>query len=163
VSLERHETDVAIRLGRLQDVHVVARRLVAVGFGFYGTLGVRRQIENGKEPVFISFDETNSTLPEAVWLMRHFPRARVSFRASNQSAQATAATTGCGLALLPHYVGRTVKGLRICPLVPVPTTRDLWLLTRPQSRNDLSIRTVVDYLCRIFADERKLFEPPGLE
>lgn len=35
VSLERHETDVAVRLGRLQDAHVVARKLALVGFGFY--------------------------------------------------------------------------------------------------------------------------------
>jgi hypothetical protein len=34
----------------------------------------------------------------------------------------------------------------------------LWLITRRQNRKDLPIRTVADYLAKIFVDERELFE-----
>ena len=158
VSLERHETDIAVRLGRPQDGDVLARPLVTLGYGFYGTPKVCRQVEAGADPVFVGFDEVNSHLPEAVWLARHFPRARVAFRAGNQFAQATAAKADAGLALLPHFVGRMEKRLNLCRLSPVPPPREVWLLTRRQDRARKPIRTVVDVLTDMFRDERALFE-----
>jgi DNA-binding transcriptional LysR family regulator len=69
-----------------------------------------------------------------------------------------AAKSGAGLALLPNYIGRTERGLYPCPLEPVPPPREVWLLTRRQHRKDLPIRTVAEYLTKIFATERALFE-----
>ncbi len=158
ISLERHEADIAIRLGKPQDGDLIARQLATIGYGFYGTEEVCRQVEDGAEPVFVGFDEVNAFVPEAAWLARHFPHARVSFRANNQVSQSTAARAGAGLALLPHYIGRTEKSLRHCLLEPVPPPREVWLLTRRQQRKDLPIRTVADYLTKIFATERALFE-----
>jgi DNA-binding transcriptional LysR family regulator len=161
VSLERHETDIAVRLGRPQDSDLIARLLVTMGYGFYGTEAVCQRVEDGAEPVFVGFDEVNSYLPEATWLARHFPHARLSFRANNQVTQASAAKCGAGLALLPHYIGRMEQSLHLCALEPLPPSREVWLLTRRQHRKDVPIRTVVEYLTRIFAAERNLFEAIG--
>jgi DNA-binding transcriptional LysR family regulator len=158
VSLERHETDIAIRLGRPQDGDIIGRPLVTMGYGFYGLPAACRKVEEGGEPVFVGFDEVNAYVPEAVWLARHFPRARVSFRANNQFAQATAVKSGAGLSLLPHYIGRTEPTLQLCRLGPVPPPREVWLLTRRQDRKDLPISTVVEFLMQVFSDERALFE-----
>jgi molybdate transport repressor ModE-like protein len=79
VSLERRETDVALRLGRLQNGDVIAKLLATLGFGFYASAKWCGRINDGVQPVFVGFDEANSYLPEAAWLARHFPRARVSF------------------------------------------------------------------------------------
>lgn len=158
VSLERHETDIAIRLGRPADSDLIARPLVTMGYGFYGTAALCAHVEAGGVPVFIGFDEVNAYVPEAVWLARHFPQARVSFRAGNQFAQAVAARAGAGLALLPHYIGRSHEGLRPCRLAPAAPPREVWLLTRRHDRGQLPIRTVVEHLMRIFATERTLFE-----
>jgi len=158
VSLERHEADIAVRLGRPQDGDVLARPLVTMGYGFYGTATTCRRIEAGAEPVFVGFDEVNSHLPEAVWLARHFPRARVAFRAGNQFGQAAAARVDAGLALLPHFVGRADKRLSLCRLTPVPQSREIWLLMRRQDRKEGPIRTVVDALTTMFRDDRALFE-----
>lgn len=158
VSLERHVTDIAIRLGRPQDGDVLARPLGRMGFGFYGLPALCERIENGEQAVFVGFDEANAYLPEAAWLARHHPRARVAFRANNQVAQATAAGAGVGIALLPHYIGRSAPGLRRCALAPAQPPREIWLLTRGQDRKDLPIRTVVDYLVEAFDAERALFD-----
>ena len=40
----------------------------------------------------------------------------------------------------------------------VPPPREAWLLTRRQQRKDLPIRTVAEYITKIFATERALFE-----
>lgn len=158
VSLERHETDIAVRLGRPQDGGFLARHLVTMGYGFYGTAKLCRRIEAGGDPVFVGFDEMNSHLPEAVWQARHFPRARVSFRAGSQFAQAVAARADAGLALLPHFIGRADKRLGLCRLTPVLAPREIWLLTRRQDRKERSIAMVVDGLTAMFRDERALFE-----
>lgn len=159
VSLERHVTDIAVRLGRPQDGDFIAKPLGLMAFGFYGTPTLCERIEGGAEPVFVGFDEANAYLPEAVWLARHFPQARMVFRANNQVAQATAAGSGVGIALLPHYVGRTTPGLAPCKLDAAPPPREIMLLTRRQDRKDLPIRTVVEYLVEVFDDERALFSP----
>jgi len=158
VSLERHETDIAIRLGRPQDGDLLAKLLLSMAFGFYGTPEICQHIEGGGAPHFIGFNETSSYVPEAAWLAREFPHERLVFRANNQVAQATAARSGVGLALLPHYIGRVEPGLRSCRLDPVPPPREVWLLTRRQDRKDMAIRAVTDYIARKFADERPLFE-----
>ncbi len=89
-------------------------------------------------------------MPEAAWFARQFPKARRSFRASNQFAQAIAARAGTGLALLPHYIARTEPGLRHWRPDLAPPPRELWLLTRRHDRKDLPIRTVVEHLTQVF-------------
>jgi DNA-binding transcriptional LysR family regulator len=159
VSLHRREADIAVRLDRPRDGDVIARPLVTIGYGFYGTAMVCERIAKGADPVFVGFDEVNASVPEAVWLAHHRPRARIAFRANNQFAQATAAQAGVGLALLPHYIGRQLTGLQACLLGSAPPPRDLWLLTRPQDRFEAPVRVVVEYLTQAFKDERALFEP----
>jgi DNA-binding transcriptional LysR family regulator len=158
VSLERHETDIAIRLSRPEDGDVLARPLVTIGYGFYGTPSACRHLEAGGEPVFIGFDEADAHVPEAAWLARQYPRARLAFRASNQLAQAFAARSGAGIALLPHYIGRAQSELRPCTIGPVPPTREAWLLSRRRDRKDLPVRVVADHIVTLFEQEHALFE-----
>lgn len=158
ISLDRHEADIAVRMVRPVDGDIIAKRLVSVAYGFYGTAAVCRQVTAGTPPAFIGFDEANAHIPEAAWLAEHYPRARIPFRANNHIAQATAARAHVGLALLPHYLGRTQKGLRLCELGECPPDRDIWLVTRRQARGDLAIRTVRDFLVALFEQERALFE-----
>jgi molybdate transport repressor ModE-like protein len=158
VSLERRETDIAVRMVRPRDSDLVATRLVAVAYGFYGTRATCRRIAKGEAPTFVGFDEANAHMPEVGWLAREHPHARVSFRANNHFSQATAASASAGLALLPHYIGRTHKELRLYDRLPVPPDREVWLITRRHDRKDLPIRTAVDFLTEVFATERALFE-----
>ena len=158
VSLERRETDIALRLGRPEDGDVIAKPLVNLGFGFYGTAEACQRTDRSGVPVFIGFDEMNAHLPEAAWLSQQFPRARLAFRTSNHVGQAIAAKSGAGIALLPHFVGRQEARLRPYRLKHAPPSRRLWLITRRQGRKDLSIRTVIDHLFALFTTERELFE-----
>jgi DNA-binding transcriptional LysR family regulator len=158
VSLERHVTDIAVRIDRPDDGDFLAKLIGPLVYGFYGTASVCAQFEAGVDPVFVGFDEVNAYVPEAIWMARQYPRARMAFRANNQVAQAAAASAGAGLALLPHYIGRRSPELRLCPHLPVLPAREIWLLTRRQDRKNLAIRTVADYLTQLFADERSLFE-----
>ncbi len=157
VSLERHEADIAIRFDKPSDGDVIARPLTTIGFGFYGTEEVCRAAAAGDDPVFIGFNEADAYLSASTWMARHFPRARVAFRAKDQFLQSIAARTGAGLALIPHYIGRADPVLHVCDLGVVPASKDVFLLTRSRDRKNSSIRVIADEVVRIFEQERDLF------
>jgi len=158
VSLERRETDLALRYTRPLDGDVVAKPLVSVGFGFYATAQLCSAIKRGAAPVFVAFDEANSYLPEAQWLAGQFPGARVSFRSSSGLSQAEAARVGAGVALVPHFIGRSHKELIQCHLGPEAPSRPLFLISRRNYRKDAPVRIVADCLTKCFAAERQYFE-----
>ena len=157
ISLERHEADIAIRFGRPEDGDLVARPLTTVGYGFYGTDNACRSVERGAAPVFIGFNEAHAYLPGATWIARHFPRERIAFRAIDQFAQSIAARSGAGLALLPHYIGRSDPLLRICDLGSAPPSKNVYIVTRRRDRKDASIRAVTDEVIRMFEKAREMF------
>jgi len=158
VSLERREADIALRFGRPKDGDLIARHAVTFGYGFYGSAEWRRRIKRGAALVMIGFDEASAQIADAQWLARQFPRARVALRTDNQFAQAAAAEAGAGIALLPHFIGRANNALAPCLPDHAPPSRELWLVTRRQDNKEISIRTVIEFLMQIFADERRLFE-----
>lgn len=158
ISLERHEADIAIRIDRPGDGDMIARSIGSIHYGFYGTDQACRRVEAGSDPAFIGFNEADAFVPEAGWLARQFPRARLVLRANNHVAQAIAARSGAGLVLLPHYIGRNEPALRPIDLGAAPAPRDLFILTRRRDRTALAIRVISDEIVRIFATERALFQ-----
>jgi DNA-binding transcriptional LysR family regulator len=163
VSLERRETDIALRFGRPEDGDVIAKHLATLQFSFYASPKWYRRIQGGAIPDFVGYDEVNAHIPESVWVMQHFPGARIAFRTNNQLSQAEAARAHAGVALLPYFVGRGFDGIEVCRLQHKPPSREVWLVTRRQDRKTLSISTVADYLTQLFADERELFGAPPPE
>lgn len=157
ISLNRRQADIAVRLGRPTDGDLIARPAGRMAFGFYGTRQRCEEVARGLPPVFISFDEQHSDMPESNWLVQQFPRARFSLRAENQVLQATAARAGAGIALLPHYIGRQVPELQPCALAPLPPAREIFVLTRGQDRHAGPIRAVVQHLLEVFRENRALF------
>ncbi|KQP06257.1 LysR family transcriptional regulator [Pseudorhodoferax sp. Leaf265] len=157
VSLDRRKADIAVRIGRPNDGDLIAQSVGKLACGFYGTNERCAEVEAGLPPVFISFDEQHSDMPEGIWLAQQFPRARVAFRAENQLLQATAARAGAGIALLPHYIARQLPGLRPCALTPLPPAREVVLLIRGQDRHARPIRTVMRHLVDAFKESRALF------
>jgi DNA-binding transcriptional LysR family regulator len=157
VSLDRHEADIAVRVGRPVDVDLIARLAGGMAFGFYGTPALCDAAERGDAPILVGFNEESADMPESTWLSRQFPRARIAFRAENQFQQSIAAQAGAGLALLPHYIGRRAPGLRLCALGPLPAPREIWLLIRRQDRDSTPIRVVMQHLVDAFKDGDALF------
>lgn len=159
-SLSRREVDIALRLGAPKDGAAVARRLVTVSFGFYASAAWRARLDAGEAPVFAGFDEANAHLPEAAWLARHFPGARLALRANTQLTQALAARAGLAIALVPHFIAAAEPSLVRLDLGRDPPARDLFLLTNRLAPEDSAVRAVRDLLAKRFAADAALFTPP---
>ncbi|APR37460.1 LysR family transcriptional regulator [Paraburkholderia sp. SOS3] len=158
VSLERREADIVLRFGPHFDDATVSTRIATLDYGFYANAEWKQRVENGVAPVFIGFDEANADIPDAWWLSTTYPRARIALRANNQAAQAAIAGMGAGIALLPHFIGRTDRLLVPCALSEKPPSRELWLVRRRQESESAAISTVCEFLMNQFKQERALFE-----
>ncbi|WP_345817040.1 LysR family transcriptional regulator (plasmid) [Paraburkholderia sp. PREW-6R] len=157
VSLERHEADIAIRFDKPTDGDIIARLLTTVGYGFYGTEEACRSVEANGELVCIGFNEADAYLSAAKWMSEHFPLARVAFRAKDQFLQSIAARSGVGLALIPHYIGRSDPLLRSCDLGACLPSREVYLVTRRRDRKEATIRLVAEEIIAMFEQARELF------
>ena len=91
ISLNRHKADIAVRVGKPADADLIAKQVGSMAFGFYGTAARCDAVERGESPTFVNFNEESGNMPEAMWLSRQFPRARIGFRAENQVLLAIAA------------------------------------------------------------------------
>jgi DNA-binding transcriptional LysR family regulator len=157
VSLSRHQSDIALRLGRPERGGVLGRRVAWVGYGYYGTPEWRDRLQVGATPMLIGFDEAGAPFPEARWLAQRFKGLRVGIRANYQTGQIAAARAGLGIAVLPHFLAAAEPALVRLPLAPKPPDRELWLLTRPDVRRTPPVRAVTDYLVELLRRERALF------
>jgi DNA-binding transcriptional LysR family regulator len=163
VSLPRHQSDIALRLGRPERGDILARRLARVGYGFYCVREWRDRLKEGILPVFIGFDEAGAQFPEALWLARQLRGQRLAFRANYQTCQIAAARAGFGIALLPHFLAAGEPALVEVRLPEVPPARELWLLTRRDVRRAPQLRTVTEFLVDVFHRERALFDGRSAE
>ena len=157
-SLPRHQSDIALRLGRPERGDILARRVARIGYGFYGTQEWRDRLKGGSALFFIGFDEAGARFPEAQWMARRFRDARLVLRANYQTGQIAAACAGFGIALLPHFFAASEPTLVEVRLPEVPPARELWLLTRSDVRNRPQLRAVADFLADLFRSESLLFE-----
>ncbi|CAM2157232.1 Transcriptional regulator, LysR family protein [Pararobbsia alpina] len=157
ISLSRHKADIAVRVGHAVDADLIAKPLGSMAFGFYGIAAQCDRAERGELPTFVGYNEESGDMPGAEWLTRHFPRSRIAFRGENHIMQAIAAGNGAGLALLPHYLGRSLPGLTLCTLEPAPPPRDIWLFVRRQDRNVATIRAVMQHVQDSFKASEGLF------
>ena len=158
VSLPRHQSDIALRLGRPERGGILGRRIAKVGYGYYGSAQWRDRLLEGGAPVLIGFDEAGAQFPEARWLTERFRGVRIGFRSNYQTGQIAAACAGLGIAVLPHFLAATEPTLVRLTLPQKPPDRELWLLTRSNVRQTPPVRVVTDYLVDLFRRDRALFE-----
>lgn len=158
VSLPRHQSDIALRLGRPEHGDILARRVAQVSYGFYCVRKWRDRLKDGISPLFIGFDEAGAQFPEALWMARRLRDQRLAFRTNYQTGQIAAARAGFGIALLPHFLAAGESALVEVRLPEVPPARELWLLTRRDVRRAPQLRTVTEFLVDLFRRERAIFD-----
>ncbi|HWK93790.1 MAG TPA: LysR family transcriptional regulator [Pseudolabrys sp.] len=157
-SLPRHQSDIALRLGRPERGGILGRRVAKVGYGYYATAEWRDRLLGGASPVLIGFDEAGAQFPEARWLAERFRGVRIGFRSNYQTGQIAAACAGLGIAMLPHFLAATEPTLARLSLPQKPPDRELWLLTRSDVRSTQPVRIATEYLVELFRRDRALFE-----
>lgn len=158
-SLTKRDADLAIRLSRprLGGSHLKARRITTWTYKPFMSSSFSMQ-ENTERPL-ITFDETMSFLPQAVWMSqasRGHPGGLSPFRVHDTETALEAAAAGVGIALLPEAVASKDNRLAEVELPDCPEElhRELWLVGHTDQLSLPRIKGVCTWLEQVFCNPR---------
>ncbi|MFK7958673.1 MAG: LysR family transcriptional regulator [Lysobacterales bacterium] len=152
LNLVHREADIALRLGRPTQPDLIAKRLVDITFGLYGTrtyLSSQKPIESIED--LSSHDFVGLELPDGgthIAFSDNSPLptrpGRIVFSSNSPTAQMSAARHGYGLAVLSCRWANMYPELeRVLPHMDLHTA-ELWLVTHEELKHSARIRAVAD-------------------
>ena len=145
VSLNRREADVALRLTRPSEPGLIARKIGSFGFSLYGAPAYLKETPR-QALAFIAYDGTMDDSPQQTWLTATAAGHDIVLRTNDLESQASAARSGVGLAVLPHFLGDADPKLARYAAAPTPVRRDLWLVIHRDLRRAPAVRAVMEFL-----------------
>jgi DNA-binding transcriptional LysR family regulator len=144
--LKRGDADLALRVGRVSQEDLVARKLGDVGWSLYASASYLKRHPPHADPTNLRGHEIIGCGPgfaseAAKWIAEHAAQATIVLHSNDSSGMLEAAVAGLGLAVLPCYQGDAEPALiRLTPTVL--TTRDLSLVYRREARLSEAVRVV---------------------
>ncbi|MHC0052265.1 LysR family transcriptional regulator [Actibacterium sp. D379-3] len=154
VDLNRHEADLALRMQVPLQGHVTRQRLTRLGYGLYGKAEMVAAHDGGAQVPLIGWDASHANLPAARWVTARLAGRSPVLTTTTLSAQATAAQTGLGLAVLPDFLGRRLGLTRAGDETGL--TQDMWLVIHRDLATVPRVRAVADFLHDLIAEHRAL-------
>jgi len=165
VNLHRRDADLAIRMSKPESGNVTIKRLGTLGFGLYGAssyLETRRAGPRATvfdEDTLIGWTEAYSHLPAAKWISRVSRGQPCRLETNTLSAQMSAALSGVGLAVLPHFLARRTN--LVCLLPEVNADQPVWLVLHTDLAHSRRVRAVADHLLQLFEAHQSELNPTG--
>lgn len=153
-NLARGEADLAVRLSRPTAPGLVARALGEMGYGLYAAVGYAAQ--SPADWQFLGYDDSLRQVPQQQWLEDFAAGRRFVLRSNDLAALLHAARVGAGIAVLPHFLGRTEPMLEIVPGPECPVRRRLWLVMHPDVRRSPRVRAIAEAIAGVVGDAKDL-------
>jgi len=144
-SLARREADMVFRIRAFEEPEVIQRKLIRMDYALYSPDPAVKPITgDGNGLDLVTMDSAFADLPDAVWLKRMLPKARITYRSNNRDAQAQACRAGAGLAVLPVLLGDRFPDLHRIDLGEAPPGRDVWVGYHRDLRQLARLRALLD-------------------
>lgn len=150
-SLSRREADMVFRITPFDEPEVISRRLLHMPYAVYA----RRDFDPatiGAGVRVVTMDIGFSQMPDARWLARVLPHARVGFRSNSREVQARLCAQGAGLAVLPCPLGDATPGLRRVDLGETPPGRDTFVGYHKDMKRLARMRALLDLVIERLAN-----------
>ncbi|MDP9787164.1 LysR family transcriptional regulator [Agrobacterium tumefaciens] len=161
-SLSQREADIAITIERPEQGRLMFSKLTDYSLGLYASAdylaeyGTPADIEALKRHRRIGYVEDLIFSPSLNFtgeIMRDWDAA---FEISSATGQTEAVRSGAGIGILHNYIaGQYPKLLRIMPHLTI--SRSYWTAYHESARQLVRVRTVVDFLQELVAEERRIF------
>ena len=142
LNLNQRDTDLALRMMRPVQGHLVTRRLGEMAFGLYGP-------PDGSRPArHVTWAEDDSLSVVLGWARAFGAGEAPRFAANTLAAQVRAVAEGIGLSVLPHHLARPERLRLLSDRLPggEAMRRDLWLVTHADLSGSARVRAVSDCL-----------------
>ncbi len=150
--LARREADVALRLARPREDHLVVKKLASIELGLYASrdyLAARAtpvddETLDGHELLY--FADTPAFARENAWLDARRGTAVVALRSNSVSTLYSATVGGLGIGLLPRLVADREERLVRIDRSGGPAPREIWQMVHKDLARAARIRAVLDFL-----------------
>ncbi|WP_315738283.1 MULTISPECIES: LysR family transcriptional regulator [unclassified Bradyrhizobium] len=151
-SLARREADIAFRIASFDEPDVIVRRLTHIRYGVYLQTGrPQPRPGDGEGHDLITMDSGFGGMPDAVWLSRVLPGARVGIRSNSRDVQARLCALGRGVAVLPRPLGDATPGISRIDLGEEPPGRDTFVGYHRDLKRLARLRALLDLVVARFA------------
>lgn len=155
-SLSRREADMAFRIRPFEEPDVVSRRLLHIEYGVYIRADLPRPVAgDGAGTALVTMDAAFSGMPDAVWLRKLLPNARVVSRSNNRDVQGRLCAQGVGVAVLPRPLGDALPGVDLVDLGEAPPGRDTWVGYHRDLKRLARLRALLDLVIERLAGVRE--------
>ncbi|MCZ7462574.1 MULTISPECIES: LysR family transcriptional regulator [Rhizobium/Agrobacterium group] len=161
-SLSQREADIAITIERPEQGRLMFSKLTDYSLGLYASAdylaeyGTPADVEALKRHRRIGYVEDLIFSPSLNFtgeIMRDWDAA---FEISSATGQTEAVRSGAGIGILHNYIaGQYPELLRIMPHISI--IRSYWTAYHESARQLVRVRTVVDFLQELVAEERRIF------
>lgn len=161
-SLSQREADIAITIERPEQGRLMFSKLTDYSLGLYASksylseYGTPADVEILKRHRRIGYVEDLIFSPSLNYtgeIMRDWDAA---FEISSATGQTEAVRSGAGIGILHNYIaGQYPELLRIMPHMGI--SRSYWTAYHESARQLVRVRTVVDFLQELVAEERRMF------
>lgn len=163
-SLTRREADVAVRPSRTPPENLVGRCVGRVQTAVYAEKRLaRRQAKTGgdlRDQPWVGFDDSLAHLPQAQWVARHVPAARVSLRVNSLVTLAEAVRAGAGFGLSLCHLSDPMREVRRVAGPDPAFDAPLWVLTHPDLRRVARIRAFTEFVARRLEEDAAVVPMP---
>lgn len=156
--LSRRDADIAIRPTRKPPQDLIGKKIGLLAMCVYASSRYlqRHRGEDLTAHEWIAFDDGRSHSPSLEWLATIKPLDQIGYRTNSHIGVAQACLAGAGLAILPCFIGDRQPGLqRVTGLIDACAT-DLWLLTHPDLRETVRVKSVFRALQQALEKESPL-------
>lgn len=160
LNLSKREADASVAIDRPSANSFVTRKLSEYRLLPYAT----REYLDGRPPIkdiddliehrWIAYVSDLIFSPQQFTLEQWLPGVKPCFRSTSVNAQAQAVKAGCGIGVLPCFLGSVIDGL--VPVLPskVDITRTFWLIAPPERREVARVKALWDYICEVVESNR---------
>ncbi len=156
--LSRREADVAVRCTKSPPENLVGRRLMLYASAAYASLEYLAEHDPVNSPADCRWigraDDANP-----VWVKESaYPDVPVHGIMSDPEVQLEACKAGMGIAKLGCFVADREPDLRRLPPGEPDGRMQIWILTHPDLKNTLRVRSFMKFLARVMGRRRDLLE-----
>ena len=161
-SLSQREADIAITIERPEQGRLMFSKLTDYSLGLYASksylseYGTPADVETLKRHRRIGYVEDLIFSPSLNYtgeIMRDWDAA---FEISSATGQTEEVRSGAGIGILHNYIaGQYPELLRIMPHMSI--SRSYWTAYHESARQLVRVRTVVDFLQELVAEEKRMF------
>jgi DNA-binding transcriptional LysR family regulator len=148
LSITRREADLAVRFARpAKDDGMLCKRIGEIEYSAFHVVGT-----SVDDLPWLTYEDSHTDVPQARWIAsKNRDANQIPLLVNDGEAILYAVRSGLGKSLLPTFMQKQFKELRILPDYGTVLTREVWLIVHPRIRQLARVQAVMSWIASAFS------------